>query len=147
MSKLQKHHTEVIAAVVMAIASIAIAVLGGLQWGTLKETNANNRATQRAFVYVSDVRLQGITKTDGSVEWWVIPTWENSGSTPTQYLDVETYCPFGQKITNYFQLDKLACCNNPRALGPKQKVSGITCPISAEKAIKFQKGGYGAGNA
>ena len=126
-------------AFIMAIATIAIAILATLQWITLGKIDETNRATQRAFVYVSGIEFQTVQTDDGEIQWWVIPRWENSGNTPTKFLKVESYCPFVRRGEEYFQYDKLQPVNI-RTVGPKQTIQGITCIARTEQLLAAQRG-------
>lgn len=70
----------------LAVATVALAFVAGLQWDTLEKTDHTLRAGQRAFVF-----LNGITMTEHPVqptgyEWYFTASIENNGSTQTKGL-------------------------------------------------------------
>ena len=126
--------------VVTAAATFAMAVLGGLQFWALLETNENTRLTHRAFVNIAELQSQGLIEND-EVVWWIFPTWQNSGDTPTRNLHVETFCPPVGEPEVWRENDLTPHRDTKRGLGAKQIIQGIKCVLTATQILDSQKRG------
>jgi hypothetical protein len=126
----------------LAIGTIALAVVAVLQWETLensdltlKETLAANKTVQRAFITVVDVAIdnfhQKLPNVEGDLFWRFTPTIENSGTTPTKNLRWATSISNEGPIVDFDRLGidfEPLIKNNKNAwrfgtLGPKAKMN------------------------
>jgi hypothetical protein len=153
------------ATVVIAIATIAAALIGYYQWRALRSTDeathiaagaARSSATtahdalvkaQRPFVYQKSVWYRAFIK-DGQKLWRGIVEWENSGLTPTKVANFELDCPFiraGNAIADPYALKKLSRITKKATrvsaiLAPRQTKFGGQCEFTAEELVNAQQG-------
>src|SRR5438874_13317816 len=68
----------------VAFFTLILAIVGILQWLTLKNTDETARQTQRAFVISYDLAIVPIVVDNDIVYWKVAPMIENSGNSTTE---------------------------------------------------------------
>jgi hypothetical protein len=68
-----------------------MAIIAALTAWILWRTDETSRIANRAYVFISDVRLAPVND-GGKLMWAVIPVWENGGNTSTR--DLKTYINF-----------------------------------------------------
>jgi|SRR6185437_6432659 len=72
----------------ISLFTLLLVIIGALQFCTLKITNDNYVATERAFVFANTAELIP-DRTTNPDAWWFAPHWENGGNTTTQKLSMQ----------------------------------------------------------
>jgi hypothetical protein len=75
----------------LGIFTIILAIISAVSVGILYETDQTSRITNRAYVFISDIRFASFFDGD-KLMWSVIPVWENGGNTTAK--DREILCKF-----------------------------------------------------
>ena len=130
---------------VLALATLALVYVSGLQWSTLDKTDETFRAGQRAFVFPTHNNgWQGAETIDGVVRRAYPVGWENSGNSPTRNLVVKTYCPQVQPLSERspITLPDTPVFEVKLLLGPKQNTWSGGCTYSTAALKQVRDDGY-----
>jgi hypothetical protein len=96
----------------LVLATGGLIYIGHLQWTTLektdhtlKDTLTTNKATQRAFINVSELKQEPAVRLDGVKYWNVTPVIKNTGNTPALGVSVVVVGPHGEWRTRPKNID------------------------------------------
>jgi hypothetical protein len=122
---------------ILALGTVALAIVAVFQWLTLEKTDHTLRAGQRAFVFVNrPVSSWTAARKVGSetVRSFYVE-WENNGNSQAKNLRVALWCPRPSAfdIVDPITANKTPSVEAPRLLGPKQSVWGGVCNYRASE--------------
>jgi hypothetical protein len=131
---------------VLALATVALVYVSGLQWRTLDKTDETWRAGERAYVFPAhNVAGWQAGQIKNGVIYRSFPAvWENSGTSPTRDLVAALYCPEVQSLP---ERNPIKLLNKPSATftllpGPKQTTWSGACDIAAPNLKLVRDNGY-----
>jgi hypothetical protein len=128
----------------LAVGTIALAIIAQLQWATLEKTDETSRLRDRAFVYFSDPLLTPYPP-DKPTMWGVGITVLNAGNMPARSIAIQYDCPDApksDKITDPFSLAKWKEAEIGNVIGPKNNFGLQACQIpiaTVQAAIESER--------
>ena len=136
---------SMVATIFAAIATVAVAIIGALQWRTLEESNATVRDSNRAFVYFDRIELRPYPHPPHDVAvYGVTIVLTNSGNTPARRLRFRSECPHvsTDSTTEPFELVKWSRVETkpPMILGPKQTIPLQGCNLGLDQIANLKNG-------
>jgi hypothetical protein len=113
---------------ILCVATIALAIIGILQWQTFRRTDTTMRVGERAFIYLQDIDVQPLKPS--SQGWKIVPNLINNGT--TEATGVKTYisCSIGDSPS--------LVGKEPSLVGPKQTADLGYCKITADEIRRSQ---------
>jgi hypothetical protein len=108
--------------VILAFATVVIAVFAYMQWCALEKTDATARLRDRAFLYFFTPTFEPYPSKENPTEYVIKIFAQNSGNMPAQHVDIQYACIDSptQIFTAPVQQAKWEGMNTPKTLGPKQ---------------------------
>ena len=114
---------------ILAAATVALAVIAVLQWQILQRTEQTSRAGERALVYMQDIDIQSL-KPSGQ-GWQITPNLINNGTTAATGVVDAIVCSFGD-IQNTVQK------KTPSFVGPRQITDLGYCRVTSDEIRRSQ---------
>ena len=126
--------------VILSITAIISDVIYSFQYRAMLQANTDNReaytSAQRAFLFVSDVKVVGSINDTGKKVLRVFPQWTNSGETTTKYLFTEIFCTNDKDLIAY----KGMSGSTRDIIGPKQVKASGNCDAIPQKIDQSKAG-------
>jgi hypothetical protein len=130
---------------ILALGTVALAIIAVLQWRTLEKTDQTSRLRDRAFVYFNNPPLTPYPP-DKSIVWGVGITVLNAGNMPARSIVIQYDCPDAPRsdqTIDPFPLAKWKRAEIGNVIGPKNQFVLQACniPIAIVQAAQWSEAG------